>query len=188
MIVGAITCLALALSLVAVAKSMDCNPSQRFAYATPHVASQWKTVKGDLTTAQQQVLVAVLAVEPKLHGPLGRDMNDRTLYFALPGHVLTLWFGEATSPTGEFPASTGRCGSVATNVCRMSYPVLGSPNIQYFPSKAGGLRGTPPAGLRWYQTMEDSLSPIDRVAKDAYERYHVPSPLSKGIDYFEPTC
>jgi hypothetical protein len=98
----AVMCLAIGLSLVADAKSINCNTSQRFAYATPHVASQWKTFKDDLTPAQQQVIMAVLAGELKVRGPLGRDMNDRTLYFALPGHVLTLWFGEAASPTGSF--------------------------------------------------------------------------------------
>jgi hypothetical protein len=185
---GAIVCLASAFSQVGMADGKDCNPSQRFPYAPPHVASHWRQFEADLTPAQQKVIVAVLAGESKVHGWLGEGINDRTLYFSLPGDVLTLWFGEAASPTGEFPTHLDRCGPAAITVCRLSYPVLGSPNIRYFPSRGGGIPGTPPgAGSHWLETMDD-LTPVDRIARDAYAKYRVPSPLNKGIEYFEPTC
>jgi hypothetical protein len=188
-ICGAIFCLASIYWQVGTADGRDCNPSQRFPYAPPHIASHWRQYVADLTPAQQQVIVAVLAGESKVHGWLGESINDKTLFFALPGDVLTLWFGEAASPTGEFPLSLDRCGPAATTVCRFSYPVLGSPNIRYFPSRDGGIPGTPPAGLRWVQTMDGGLSPaMDRVARDAYAKYRVPSPSYKGVDYFEPSC
>jgi hypothetical protein len=187
MICAAIFCLASAFSQVGVADGKDCNPSQRFPYAPPHVASHWRQFAADLTPAQQKVIVAVLAGESKVHGWLGESINDRTLYFALPGDVLTLWFGEAASPTGEFPTHIDRCGPAATTVSRLSYPVLGSPYIRYFPSRDGGIPGTAQEGLRWYETMDD-LSAVDRIARDAYAKYRVPSPLDKGIEYFEPTC
>ena len=169
------------------AKAGDCASSQRFPSAPPHLASHWKEFESDLTPAQQRVIVAVLHGQNQKGGD-NDSPNEQTLYFALPGGVLTVWFGESNNPTGEFPASLNRCGGGVTTACRMSYPVVGSPNIWYFPSSAGGPAGSFQEGVRWYQIVTEELRQIDRVARDAYANYDVPSPLSRGIDYFERPC
>jgi hypothetical protein len=184
----ALTLCVVALSLqVATADAVDCGSTQRFPYSPPHLATQWKQFKAELAPPEQNVIVAVLRGESKVNGILGDGVDDRTLYFALPGGVLTLWFGQAGSPAGEFPPSPTRCGSI-TSECRLAYSVLGSPNIWYFPSRLGGPVGSAQQGVHWYQIVTDYLRPMDRVALAAYAKYQVQSPLSKGIEYFEGSC
>jgi hypothetical protein len=150
------------------------------------LASRWKEFAADLSPTQQEVIATVVAGIAQARGVLGDGIDDRTLYFALPGNVLTLWFGLADNPTGEFAASLHRCGSGVTTTCRYAYPVVGSPDILFFPSRDGGPIGSVPEGLRWYQEVTEEFRPIDRIAKDAYDKYGVASPWSLSIDYFEP--
>jgi hypothetical protein len=182
-----VACISSASARLGVAEADDCASSQLFPYAAPHLASHWKQFESDLTPTQQQVLVAVLQGQDQK----GRDndsTNEQTLYFALPGGVLTVWFGESNNPTGEFPVSLNRCGGGITAACRMSYPVVGSANIYYFPSSAGGPAGSAQEGVRWYQTVTEEVRQIDRVARSAYAKYIVPSPWARGIKYFERPC
>lgn len=183
----AVTCIAGASAQLATADAGDCASSQRFPYAPPHLATQWKQFESGLTPGQQQVLVSVLRGQDQKGGH-NDSTNEQTLYFALPGGVLTIWFGESNNATGEFAASLNRCGGGVTTTCRLSYPIVGSPNIWYFPSSAGGPAGSQQEGLRWYQISTEEFRQIDHVARDAYAKYDVPSPWARGIKYFEPPC